>query len=100
MRKWMQWSCGLAVVATAICAPGLADDGERGRELDDGAKRLAEGPLNAAVAKPAHAPAIVAARPGALAWHAEFDGARAASAASGRPVLLFQLLGRLDTEHC
>jgi hypothetical protein len=35
-------------------------------------------------------------RPGLVRWHANFDAACAASAESGKPVLLFQLLGRLD----
>jgi len=38
--------------------------------------------------------------PGLVRWHDDFDAARAAAATSGRPVLLFQLLGRLDDEFC
>ncbi|MEM1447697.1 MAG: hypothetical protein AAF957_17055 [Planctomycetota bacterium] len=33
-------------------------------------------------------------------WHTCFADARAAAAESGRPILLFQLFGRLDEERC
>lgn len=39
-------------------------------------------------------------KPGLVAWHASFEEARAAAQLSRRPVLLFQLLGRLDEEFC
>jgi len=38
--------------------------------------------------------------PGLVRWHADFASACAAARRSGRPVLLFQLLGRLDDELC
>ena len=38
--------------------------------------------------------------PGLLDWHADLTAARSAARESGRPVLLFQLLGRLDEEFC
>lgn len=38
--------------------------------------------------------------PGLVRWHADFAAACAAARTSGRPVLLFQLLGRLDDEFC
>lgn len=38
--------------------------------------------------------------PGLVPWHAGFEEACAAAKASGRPVLLFDMLGRLDREHC
>jgi hypothetical protein len=33
-------------------------------------------------------------------WHESVAAARTAAAASGRPLLVFQLLGRLDDEFC
>ncbi|MFT4541427.1 MAG: hypothetical protein ACI841_000265 [Planctomycetota bacterium] len=33
-------------------------------------------------------------------WHKSLDDAQRASALSGKPVLVFQLLGRLDEELC
>jgi hypothetical protein len=38
--------------------------------------------------------------PGLVRWHADLDAACAAAGASGRPVLLFALLGDLDRERC
>ena len=37
---------------------------------------------------------------GLVRWHPSIDAALSAAARSGRPVLLFQLLGRLDQEFC
>ena len=39
-------------------------------------------------------------QPGAVEWHEDFGAACEASKKSGRPVLLFQMLGRLDQEFC
>ena len=38
--------------------------------------------------------------PGKVEWHASFQDACNAARQSGKPVLLFQLLGRLDEEFC
>jgi hypothetical protein len=38
--------------------------------------------------------------PGYVQWHADFQSASSASQKSGKPVLLFQLMGRLDEELC
>jgi hypothetical protein len=38
--------------------------------------------------------------PGKVTWHADFATARAASAKSGKPVLLFQMMGKLDDQFC
>lgn len=40
------------------------------------------------------------AQPGLVPWHADVAAAKVAAAASGRPVLVFQILGRLDDEFC
>lgn len=39
-------------------------------------------------------------RPGRVRWHDDFAAARTASQASGKPVFLFQMLGRLDQKFC
>ena len=46
------------------------------------------------------APANPKVEPGKVKWHADFAAARAASAKSGKPVLLFQMLGKLDEQFC
>ena len=38
--------------------------------------------------------------PGLVTWHGSRSEAQAAAAQSGKPVLLFQLLGRLDEAFC
>ena len=65
-----------------------------------------ETPLLGAVVEPMHESGLVgtypnpAVEPGGVEWHADLAAARAASESSGRPVLLFQLLGQLDQEFC
>lgn len=39
-------------------------------------------------------------QPGKVRWHRDFAAARQAAARSGKPVLLFQLMGRLDDRFC
>ena len=38
--------------------------------------------------------------PGKVNWHPSFEAACEASKKSGKPVLLFQLLGQLDKQFC
>ena len=38
--------------------------------------------------------------PGLVRWHESFEAAGAASAKSGKPVLLFQMMGNLDDRFC
>lgn len=39
-------------------------------------------------------------RPGAVNWHKDFDAARSASLKSGKPVLMFAMIGSLDDKFC
>lgn len=41
-----------------------------------------------------------AALPGRVRWHENFAAARTASGGSGKPVLLFHMMGRLDQKFC
>jgi hypothetical protein len=38
--------------------------------------------------------------PGKVKWHADFAAACEAARKSGKPVLLFQMMGRLDQQFC
>ena len=38
--------------------------------------------------------------PGKVKWHANLAAARKAAAKSGKPVLLFQMMGKLDDQFC
>ena len=69
------------------------------RPLADMSKARVEYPLKGALKAPAPAP-----RPGgggiAPAWHESFEAAIDAARGSGRPVMLFLMLGRMDEEFC
>jgi hypothetical protein len=39
-------------------------------------------------------------KPGLVNWHASVADARAAAEKSGRPVLVFHMMGRLDRQFC
>lgn len=49
-----------------------------------------------ALAAPALAEAPAKVAPGKVKWHASFDAACRAAKGSGKPVLLFHVLGRFD----
>jgi hypothetical protein len=69
----------------------------------DGPKSAAiEPPTIAAVRASAAAGKFVNPKvlPGKVRWHNSFAAACAASAKSGKPVLLFQMMGKLDDEFC
>jgi hypothetical protein len=38
--------------------------------------------------------------PGKVNWHRDFDAACKAAAKTGKPVLLFQMMGKLDDQFC
>jgi hypothetical protein len=84
------------------CAPLAQGQGERA----DVSKRAAELVIKDALKRsygfgPGELPPLDGAvKAGDVAWHGSFEDALAAAGASGKPVLLFQLLGRLDDEFC
>lgn len=39
-------------------------------------------------------------QPGLVTWHADYSSACRAASASGKPVLLFQMMGKLDQKFC
>ena len=64
-------------------------------------KRVIELPTKTAVTKTAPAtPENPTVAPGLVKWHKTFDDARKASEKSGRPVLLFHMMGELDKQFC
>jgi hypothetical protein len=72
--------------------------------VDRGKKRI-ELPTKDVVVQTAPAPRPVAAdpdnpavEPGKVKWHKSFADAEAAAEKSGKPVLLFQMMGRLDQQ--
>ena len=116
------WTMPLLFVAIHAAAIARGDDeGDQKRDLR---KRAIELPLEDAVAAQAQQPPTLAPKafierptdaivarsagefknpkvaPGKVRWHASFAAARAAAEKSGRPVLLFQLMGNLDDRFC
>lgn len=78
----------IAALATAAQAQQTADAG----------KSVVELPIKDRLG--ASFGAVAPVGTGLVRWHASPAAARAAAARSGKPVLLFQLLGRLDEEFC
>lgn len=69
----------------------------------DGPKRAIERAAKAVVQeKSGAATAFVNPKvlPGRVQWHPTFEAACAASQKSGKPVLLFQMMGKLDDQFC
>lgn len=64
------------------------------------AKGRVEDPLKRAIEPLALPAPDQPVRAGLVNWHADLPAARAAARASGKPILLFQLLGRLDEAFC
>ena len=120
----MRRTTTLTMLLALACAPAAwSADGENPKQKLDRRKSFIESPLQAAVARKS-APVIrtpkkkieqptervVAASAaefenprvaaGKVRWHADLDAARQAARRSGRPVLLFQLLGKLDERFC
>jgi hypothetical protein len=86
-------TAGLLGVATAVATS---------------APRDASAPATAAAVAPAPHAAPLATEnadnprvpPGLVKWHASFAAARAAAQESGKPVLLFHMMGQLDRQFC
>jgi hypothetical protein len=107
------WTClagvfGGSVAALALAAnfiPGAPPDDQKPK-MDQGkysielpAKRVLARSADAPDAKPADL-ANPKVEPGKVRWHADFAAACGAAGRSGKPVLLFQMMGRLDEKFC
>jgi hypothetical protein len=94
-------AAGVAVSQAPNAQPPrpAADRGKRA--IEDPAERLVAAAAAAATA-PAAGDAFVNPRvePGKVHWHPDFATACQAAAQSGKPVLLFQMMGRLDQKFC
>jgi hypothetical protein len=93
---------------SALCALGLAAPSAQSQPpapekppVDKGKKTIEFGPKKVVV-ESAPAPREVSenptVEPGKVKWHKSFAEARAAAKRSGKPVLLFQLMGKLDQQ--
>jgi hypothetical protein len=66
----------------------------------DAGKRQVEQPVERALAPDSPPFSRRRVEPGLVRWHTDLQAALAAAEISKKPVLLFQLLGRLDDEFC
>jgi hypothetical protein len=77
--------------------PGVADRGKGGIEAPT--KQLVAG--RSATVPAADQPFVnPKVQPGKVRWHADLAEACKAAGQSGKPVLLFQMMGRLDEKFC
>jgi hypothetical protein len=95
-----------AVAAYAAAPPPTAPPANPPPGIPDRGKAVIESPAKTVIANTAPAkpgadgfvnPKV---EPGKVKWHATFAEACAASAKSGRPVMLFQMMGKLDDQFC
>jgi hypothetical protein len=112
MISWRSLSAGLsgltlaAAVAVYAAPPPTPPPANPGPAADRGKGRI-ERPTENVVASSAPAPAKTGdafvnpkVEPGKVKWHATFDEACQASVKSGKPVMLFQMMGKLDEQFC
>ncbi len=97
---------GLGLAMTPGLGPQAQPPSPPPVRLDVG-KEAIEAPARRVVAHAVPAPAGADApfinpkvEPGKAHWHADFAEACRAAARSGKPVLLFQMMGRLDDKFC
>jgi hypothetical protein len=95
---------GIVVLLVGTGVVGLADEPPPAKRRVDIPKMMMQSPLKRLVQAaqatdgtvlpvPSKNPKVEA---GKVNWHASFDAAKTAAQQSGKPILLFQLLGRLD----
>jgi hypothetical protein len=105
MRSWLPAAGGLGLVLLAGTALRAGDPPAPPRAADRG-KRDIEAPTERVVERSSGGPAAEQpfvnpkVQPGKVRWHADFAAACTAAGKSGKPVLLFQMMGRLDEKFC
>ena len=67
------------------------------RRIEQPLERLVAEKTTGKVAERFHNPKVA---PGKVQWHPDMQTACAASRKSGKPVLLFQMMGKLDDQFC
>jgi hypothetical protein len=83
----------LGATAVVLTAATAANPDKTKREIERPAQTVAARTAPVGEENPSVAP-------GKVTWHASFEAACEASKKSGKPVLLFQLLGHLDKQFC
>ncbi len=88
---------GAATFALLTLVPSIlvAQDASK-RDVESYTKRVLAAAANAGAGNFVN-PKV---EPGKVKWHSSFDAACEAAKKSGRPVLLFQMMGNLDEQFC
>ena len=107
------WTCLAGVFGGSVATLALAANFIPGAPPDDPKPKMDPGkysielPAKRVLARSADAPDAKPAdfanpkvEPGKVRWHADFAAACRAAGRSGKPVLLFQMMGRLDEKFC
>lgn len=105
--RWNKW-IGLSLVTLLsvgnLAVFGQPQQGTRSRREVDRRKSVIENPVKAIVKKTTTVATPNVANPkvepGKVKWHSTMELACAASKKSGKPVLLFQMMGNLDQQFC
>lgn len=85
------------ILAAVVCAVVLSSGFARSRASLHETHLPSSIARDSAPDRSADNPAVA---PGKVRWHDSFAQAQAASKQSGKPVLLFQMMGRLDRQFC
>ena len=106
------WTCLAGVFGGSVAALAFAANFLSGGPPSDPKPKMDHGkftvelPAKRVLARTGSAPAAPAdfvnpkVDPGKVRWHADFAAACRAAARSGKPVLLFHMMGRLDEKFC
>jgi hypothetical protein len=97
----LTWCAGVPLLA--LLTAGVWG-GDPPAPLADRGKGTIEAPVKATVrnntAPTVDAPSNPQVAPGKVHWHPTFEAACAAAQQSHKPVLLFQMMGKLDEQFC
>ena len=96
MRSTVLRSLGWLTTSLALLATALAANTYSNSTAAGEATPVAPPPRTVAVSEMDN-PRV---EPGKVKWHSSFADAKAASEKSGKPVLLFHLMGQLDRQFC
>jgi hypothetical protein len=106
IRSWLPAAGGLGLMLLAGATLAAGEPAAPPRAADRG-KRVIETPTEQVLASrsttsPAAEQPFVnpKVQPGKVRWHADLAEACQAASKSGKPVLLFQMMGRLDEKFC
>jgi hypothetical protein len=96
---------GALAFSVSLAARGDSQTAERPARVDRTKNEAIERPAKVVVAERS-APAVARdfanpkVLPGKVRWHPSFTAACEAARRSGKPVLLFQMMGKLDDQFC